>query len=166
MKQLIFGLLLSMASTAYAQDGQFESLYVTPGITAGFTFGATFNIGINLDFTTSTTDDYDKYRRAGVSLGYYLVLSKGGFRPHHIANLNLMYENEYMDVRGGYGFVTYRWGRAQINRAGIGGFSTDISFTNREARIPWFGLKSLFFNRSEWIWYDIPYMSIYARQQL
>ena len=55
-------------NSGIAQDGQFEKLYVTPSISVGFTFGATFNIGVDLDLTTSTTNDIDKTQRSGISL--------------------------------------------------------------------------------------------------
>lgn len=158
-------LLLTITYCGMAQDGRFEKLYVTPGISVGFTFGATFNIGANLDLTTSITNDFDKVQRSGISLGHYLVLSKGGFRPHHISHVNLMFENDYMDIKAGYGLLTYRWGRAQVNKLGQGSFTFDVSFTQRDANIPWFGVKSVFYNQREWIWFDIPYFSVYTRQK-
>lgn len=161
----IISLFILGANWATAQDGRFEKLYVTPGISVGFTFGATFNIGVDLDLTTSITNDFDKTERSGISLGHYLVLSKGGFRPHHITHVNLMFENEYMDIKAGYGLLTYSWGRAQVNKGGQSGFTFDVSFTQRESNIPWFGVKSLFYNQREWIWFDIPYFSVYTRQK-
>jgi hypothetical protein len=76
-----------------------------------------------------------------------------------------MFENDYMDIKAGYGLLTYRWGRAQVNKLGQGSFTFDVSFTQRDANIPWFGVKSVFYNQREWIWFDIPYFSVYTRQK-
>ena len=165
MRILTTAIIIFFSFGAMAQDGRFEKLYITPGITAGFTLGATFNIGLNVDFSTSITNDYDKIRRSGISVGHYLILHRNGNSPDHISHLDLKYENEFMDLRGGYGFLSHRWGRAKINKGGLGGFNFDISFTNRTSRIPWFGVRTFLYNQREWIWFDTPYVSFYARQK-
>lgn len=166
-------LAATLTPNAHAQpfntERKFERIAVTPSLTAGFTFGATFNIGLQLDFTTSLTNDFDKVRRGGLSTGYYLVLSKGGFQPHQIAHIDLIYEHQNVDFRTGYAFIQYKWGRQGINQSGISGLSLDMSFKNRSNPanndLPWFGLKGVFYNTREWTWFNDPYGSIYARQK-
>ena len=99
MRIITLVLIVLSQTIVLAQDGRFERIYVTPGISVGYTFGATFNIGVDLDLTTSITNDFDKTRRAGISISHYLVLSKGGFQPHHISSLNLMFENKILDIK-------------------------------------------------------------------
>lgn len=165
MRTIVLAILMLASTFLQAQDGYLEKLYVTPAISVGYTFGATFNIGIDLDLTTSVTKDFDKLRRAGISASHYFVLSRGGFQPHQITTFNLMFENERLDIKSGYGLMKYRWGRAQVNKWGLGAFSIDISFTNRENNIPWFGVKSLFYDQRQWMWFDTPYFSFYAKQK-
>lgn len=167
--QLILGVVLIifliLQGEVLAQDGRFDRVYFTPTVSAGFTFGATFNIGVGLDVTTSITSNPNQIRRTGVSLSHYLVLSKGGFQPHQISNFDLMYENDQLDIKAGYSLMRYSWGRARVNRWGQSAFNFDVSFTNRNANIPWFGVKSVFFNQVEWTWFDMPYFSAYVRQK-
>lgn len=165
MRIITLVLIVLSQTIVLAQDGRFEQIYVTPGISVGYTFGATFNIGVDLDLTTSITNDFDKTRRAGISISHYLVLSRGGFQPHHISSLNLMFENKILDIKTGYSSLHYRWGRAQVNKGGVNAFNFDLSFTNRANRLPWFGIKSVFYNDRDWVWFEIPYFSVYARQK-
>lgn len=165
MRAITTIIIILISINIQAQDGRFDKLYVTPAISVGYTFGATFNIGVDLDLSTSITNDFDKVRRAGISASHYFVLSRGGFQPHQISSLSLMFENETLDIKGGYGLLRYRWGRAQVNKWGLGGFSFDISFTNRTNNVPWFGVKSLFYNQRQWMWFDTPYFSFYAKQK-
>ena len=158
-------LLLFFSLTIQAQDGMFEKMYVTPSISLGYTFGGLFNIGVDLDLTTSVTKDLSKLKNAGLSISYYIVLMKGGKSPHQIAALHLMFENEQMDLKGGYALLNYKWGLRKVNDGSIGAFSLDVSFTNREKGIPWLGIKSVVYNQREWIWFDIPYFSLYGKQK-
>ena len=156
-------LLLTTTTTIQAQDGAFQKLYVTPAISLGFTFGGLFNLGIDLDLTTSVTNDFDKIRNAGISTSYYLVLMRGGKKPHQMMTMNLMFENERMDLKGGYALMNYKWGLRKVNNGSLGGFSMDVSFTNRSQRIPWIGFKTIVYNQRQWIWFDQPYFSPYTK---
>lgn len=165
--------VLLFTATLHAQsprtEGKFERIALTPSLTAGFTFGATFNIGLSLDATTSLTNDFNRTQRGGLSAGYYLILSRGGFQPHQVAHIDLVYEHQNVDFRTGYAFIQYKWGRQGINQSGISGLSLDLSFKNRSnpesINLPWFGLKGVFYNTREWPWFNDPYGSIYARQK-
>jgi len=163
MKGLIIAVLLLLTTTTYAQEGVFQKLYVTPAVSLGITFGGLFNLGIDLDLTTSVTNDFDKIRNVGISTSYYLVLMRGGKTPHQMMTLNLMFENERIDLKGGYALMNYKWGLRKVNNGTLGGFSADVSFTNRSQRIPWIGLKTVVFNQRQWIWFDQPYFSPYAK---
>ena len=70
-----------------------------------------------------------------------------------------------LDIKTGYSSLHYRWGHAQVNRGGVSAFNLDLSFTNKANRLPWFGIKSVFYNDRDWIWFEIPYFSVYARQK-
>lgn len=165
MRKLTIAIILLLTTTLQAQEGFFEKLYVTPSVTLGFTFGGLFNIGVDLDLTTSITNDLDKIRNAGISTSYYLVLMRGGKSPHQMMTLNLMFENEYMDLKGGYALMNYKWGLRKVNNGTLGAFNADISFTNRDQRIPWIGIKTLVYSQRQWIWFDQPYYSIYAKRK-
>jgi hypothetical protein len=165
MKKLIIAILFLTATTLQAQDGVFEKLYVTPAISVGCTFGGLFNLGVDVDLTTSVTNDPDKLRKAGLSGAYYLVLMRGAKQPHQIMTMNLMFENERMDLKAGYASMSYKWGLRKVNNGNLGAFSADVSFTNRANQIPWLGIKTVFYNQTQWIWFDQPYYSIYAKQK-
>lgn len=163
MKGLTTAILLFLTISLQAQEGAFEKLYVTPAISLGFTFGGLFNLGVDLDLTTSVTNDLDKIRNAGISTSYYIVLMRGGKTPHQMMTVNAMFENERMDLKGGYALMNYKWGLRKVNNGTLGGFSADISFTNRSERIPWIGIKTVVYNQTQWIWFDQPYFSPYTK---
>ena len=75
MRKLITVVLLLLITNLQAQDEAFQKLYVTPAVSLGFTFGGLFNLGVDLDLTTSVTNDLDKIRNAGISTSYYFILS-------------------------------------------------------------------------------------------
>ena len=147
-----------------AQEAPFDKVYFTPNISIGYTFGGTFNIGLEIDLTTSLTSRPERLKRGGISVGHYWVLNTD-FNPHRMTTFNIMYENESMDIKTGYGMMEYKWGRSNVNKWGQPAWAFDISFTNRDIVMPWLGIKSLLFSRSEWTWFDIPYISLYAKQK-
>lgn len=165
MRKLAIAILFLLTTTLQAQDGAFQKLYVTPAVSLGFTFGGLFNLGVDLDLTTSVTNDPSKLRNAGISGSYYIILMSGGKRPHQMTTLNLMFENEYMDLKGGYALMRHTWGLRKVNNGSLGAFNLDVSFTNRSNNIPWLGIKSVVYNQREWIWFDLPYFSPYAKQK-
>ena len=88
---------------------------------------------------------------------------RGGKKPHQMMTVNLMFENERMDLKGGYALMNYKWGLRKVNNGTLGGFSADVSFTNRSQRIPWIGIKTIVYNQRQWIWFDQPYFSPYTK---
>ncbi len=158
-------IFLVFSTVLIAQDEPFQKLYVTPSVSLGFTFGGLFNLGVDLDLTTSVTNDPSKIRNAGVSGSYYFILMRGGKRPHQMITTSLMFENDYMDLKSGYVFMKYNWGLRKVNNGNLGGFTLDVSFTNRSNNIPWLGIKSIAYNQREWVWFDLPYFSPYAKQK-
>lgn len=162
LKTIVF---LCLAVHLQAQSNSFDKIFITPVVSVGYTFGASFNFGIDLDLTTSVTNDPNKLRNAGISLSHYYILMQGGSHPHSVSTIQAMFENERMDLKSGYAFLGYKWGLRKVNGGSTGAFSLDVAFTNRANRLPWLGIKSLVYNQREWAWFDQPYFSPYLKQK-
>lgn len=162
---IIVLIVISVSIKSYGQNDPFDKMYFAPTITLGFTFGGLFNLGVDFDITTNVSNDPSELRRAGLSFSHYLILMRGGKRPHQVSTASLMFENDQMDLKAGYARINYKWGLRKVNNGGINGFSFDASFTNRESRLPWIGVKSVFYNQSQWPWFDLPYFSPYIKQK-
>ena len=135
-----------------------RTVFVTPGITIGYTFDAKINYGVTLDvgLIENTKDLKHKY---GVSFYQYFLHTK-----NHVQRLrafNVMYQNDYINVKLGRGRAKNPWGYGKRNRCIVHGFAFDASLSFPSTYRPWLGYRLFTFNEANWAWFMQSYNSVY-----
>jgi hypothetical protein len=162
--------ILSISNSGISQDLNAKYM-ITPSISAGYTFGAGINFGFTIDFGFKQTQQNNGQTAwMGVSFSKYWnrVSSKYGHKVdiHRINALNLLYESDNFKLRTGLGMARNPWGYGNNNYCRVGGFYTDLVFTNLiKPQVPDIGFKGFFYPRSKWRWFDLPYLSIYGKYE-
>ena len=154
---LIIALFFSL-NNVYSQEKENGlDVILSPRITIGYTFGAGLNCGFDLGVGVYRVNDI----MTGLNLNYYIVVTPQG--SHRLKGVSLAAETKYVSGRIGMGVVSRRWGLRNVNKAKTPGIMVDVSASADAYKAPWIGVKTFIFNRSKWLYYDMPtYTSAYA----
>lgn len=159
-KRLIALLFLFLGlKEARAFDVLGKPCFVSPGFTFGYTFHAGINWGFTFDAGLSQKKEINPLRY-GLSWSWYFVnLGRGDW--HRMRSMNAMVQNDYADVKIGWGRARNKWGTK--NRCITHGINMDISFAYPDVASPWIGYRTFIYPPSSWAWFMYPYRSIYLK---
>jgi len=154
---LLVALFFSL-NNSYSQEKENGlDVILSPRITLGYTFGAGLNCGFDLGVGVYRVNDI----MAGLNFNYYFVVTDHG--SHRLKGVSLAAESKYVSGRIGMGIVSRKWGLRNVNKAKTPGIMIDVSASADAYKAPWVGVKTFIFNRSKWLYYDLPtYTSAYA----
>src|ERR1051326_605088 len=150
MKKIIIPLLFILFSFEKVPANNF---FFSPGISMGYTFSAGMNWGFFFDMGMRNKI-FERDIKYGLSFSwYYVTVQSTPTRryTHRIRSLGcLMAENDFMDLKLGFGRVKNPWGTG--NRCIIHGPMADISFRYPNSFSPWIGFKTLRYSYADWAW--------------
>ena len=153
-----------VTQTSTAQEFLGKKGFIEPGLSVGYTFHAGLNYGLVLDagLVDNKTTTSLKY---GLSFSYYFVTLKvrGKNHVHRLRSTSVMLENNFFDVKVGWGRARNKWGYGQHNRCIVHGPTADVSFAYPNRYSPWIGYKTFRYNNYDWAWFFKPYNSVYIK---
>lgn len=153
----LFFLFLGLKE-ASAFDVLGKPCFVSPGFTFGYTFHAGINWGFTLDAGLLQKKENNPIRY-GISGAWYFVKTPKYW--HRLRSMNLMVQNDYADIKIGWGRARNKWGNK--NRCITHGINMDISFSYPDKASPWIGYRTFIYPPSSWAWFMYPYRSIYLK---
>lgn len=157
---LSFFLLLLLCVNLKAQTNSKENLYVNPMITFGYSFGSGFTYGLDFTFGFTQIELNSKPVNIAISTKIYFINLNG--YANRAVSINLIAENEYIRLGGGFADIKRKWGYKNRNVYKTFGPSSDFGILFGNNYVPWIGLKTIFpvINKE---WYERPNsISIYT----
>lgn len=158
---LIF-LLITVFSQADATVQEGWKFYWSPEISIGYTFGLGLSTGMMVDFGYINPDQSGPFDRYALTLSGQRIRQKKGDRVHRQRAIMATCMIDNFNARIGYGRTKVGWGYNNNNACRVRGLSTDLSYTVLPNDINWrVGLKSFYYERSHWRWFNAPYETLY-----
>lgn len=157
---LYFTLFLFLCLNLEAQSNLKENLYVNPMITLGYSIGSGFTYGLDFTFGFTQIELNSKPVNIAISTKIYFINLNG--YANRAVSINLIAENEYIRLGGGFSDIKRKWGYKNRNVYKTFGPATDFGIHFGNNYVPWIGLKTIFplINKD---WYERPNsISIYT----
>lgn len=137
-----------------------KPVFVSPGISVGYTFGARFNYGFCLDVGLL---DKGKTLNSRYGFSFYEYFVHTHQHTHRLRSFSLMYQNDYLDLKGGIGRAKNPWGYGHRNKCIVRGLAFDVSASYPSPFSPWIGYRLFKYPQANWAWYMKPYQSVYIK---
>lgn len=160
VKNCLLALLAFIGLAGSSLNGQEllgKQLFISPGINLGYTFNAKLTIGFVLDIGLCDEDACNT--RYGLSFGYDLIRVEEKFHRKRVGSI--MFQNDFFDLKFGFGRIRNGWGFENRNSCIVRGLSTDLSLSYPSLYSPCIGLKAFIFNKGSWAWFEHNYYTIY-----
>lgn len=163
-KNIFFIFILFFPFNGYTQENLYKHSFVSPGLSFGYTFGAGINYGFVLDVGIINNPNPNSLKY-GISFAYYFVRTNK--YVHRLRSVNAMIQNNFLDVKVGFGRAKNKWGYTggggKGNRCIVHGFNFDVSAAYPNIYSPWIGYRTFRYNNFNWAWFTKPYNSVYVK---
>lgn len=150
----------------FSSAQQFKDAYVSPGLSLGYcltSHGLFF--GINCDVGLKKTIKNSEPLNYGFSFckSWTGVVQANERYVHRHTTINFLVESKIIDFKVGYGVAKNPSGYLNIRKCRVGGLNLDLSLT--KPNYPWIGIKSFYYKRKDWRWFDKPYYTMYLKYE-
>ncbi len=142
-------------------------IYAAPGISFGYCFTSRGIVaGLECDVALSQGRTTEDQLNKGVSFAYsWIMIRKNRRRDiHHLRSVSLMMETRTLDIKAGWGSMRKPCGHSGNKSAcRVGGLCLDVSMGGSNYNFFRGGVKGFIYNRTNWNWFDAPYLSVYTK---
>ena len=142
-------------------------IYVAPGVSFGYCFTSKgLSWGVECDVAMSQGRTTNDQLNKGMSLAYTWVMIRKNRRRdlHHLRTISLMMETRTLDMKAGFGSMKKPCAHAGNKSAcRVPGLYMDVSMGGSNYNFVRGGIKGFIYNRTNWSWFDRPYLTLYTK---